>query len=134
MEPTFKSGDYILIDEISYRFRVPERGEVVVFRNPNNKSEYFIKRVIGLPGDEIIISDGRLLINRKEAKESYLLAGAKLTGEYYFKLGEEEYFVMGDNRPQSFDSRSWGPLEHREVVGMVRLRFWPPSEVAAFSY
>ena len=76
MEPTIESGNYILIDEISYRFRPPERGEIIVFRNPNNESEFYIKRAIGLPGDEVIISDGHLRINGREAKEEYLLLGA----------------------------------------------------------
>lgn len=131
MEPNFESGDYLLVDEVTYRLREPDRGEVIVFRNPSNENEFYIKRVIGLPGESVVIEDGRVLIDGEQIKESYLPKGQNLKGEYVFKLGIDEYFVMGDNRSQSFDSRSWGPLDNDLIIGVVRLRFWPPQAFAA---
>ena len=128
MEPNFSTGDYLLVDEMTYRLREPERGEIIVFKNPNNESEFFIKRIIGLPGEQVIVSDGNVLINGELLSEKYLVPGTEVTGEYVFQLGEGQYFVMGDNRPQSYDSRRWGSLGENLIVGMVRLRFWPPSE------
>jgi len=130
MEPNFESGDYLLVDEVTYRFREPERGEVVVFRNPANENEFYIKRVVGLPGETVIIQDGQVTIDGEPIKEGYLSDGQNLKGEYIFKLAEGEHFVMGDNRAQSFDSRSWGPLDEDLIIGIVRLRFWPPTTFA----
>ena len=130
MEPNFESGDYLLVDEVTYRFREPERGEVVVFRNPANENEFYIKRVVGLPGETVIIQDGQVTIDGEPIKEGYLSEGQNLKGEYIFKLAEGEHFVMGDNRAQSFDSRSWGPLDEDLIIGIVRLRFWPPTTFA----
>jgi signal peptidase I len=98
---------------------------VIVFRNPRNESEFYIKRVIGLPGEEIIIKGNEIKINGKQFDEDYLVSDYGVAGEQVFNLGDDEYFVMGDNRIQSFDSRSWGALKKREIIGMVRLRFWP---------
>jgi signal peptidase I len=134
MEPNFSSGDYLLVDELSYRLRPPARGEVVVFRNPANEAEFFIKRIIGLPHDEILINNGRLFINGQAVEETYLPSNIPLQDNLRLRLRNDEYFVMGDNRSQSYDSRSWGPLKQRELVGVVRLRFWPPQKIHAFSY
>jgi len=138
MEPNFYNKQYLIVDEISYRFRAPERGEVIVFHNPENEKEFFIKRVIGLPGDEVLIKDGKVVIvNDANPKgftldESYLPSSIVMsTDSSSPKLGEDEYFVMGDNRIVSFDSRSWGPVKKSEIVGAVRVRLWPPE---IFSY
>ncbi len=139
MEPTFSGGDYLLIDEISYRFREPSRGEVVVFKYPGNESIYYIKRIIGLPGEKIEIKNGKIVVfNNKHSEgivlsEKYLPFGLNTTGkEESVVIGSDEYFVLGDNRNFSFDSRSWGALQKNELVGLVRLRLWPPNEVMAF--
>lgn len=134
MEPSFHTGDYLLVDEVTYRLRSPQRGEVIVFRSPTNESEFFIKRIIGLPGEQVIISDGRVLIDGKALSEDYLPYGVDVRGEYVFQLGDDEYFVMGDNRPASYDSRRWGPLPGGNIVGLVRLRFWPPAVFGVLSY
>ena len=139
MEPNFGNGNYLLIDEVSYRFREPERGEVVVFRYPDNPSVYYIKRLIGLPGEEIKVRGGNIGIVEKsgsvlELKENYLSPGLMTTGNLVRKLGASEYFVMGDNRNYSFDSRSWGPLEKKFIIGLVRLRLLPVTKAQAFSY
>ena len=134
MTPNFFFGDYVLVDKMSYHFRPLNRGEVIVFRNPENESEYFIKRVIALPGEVISITGGQVIINGKSLKEGYLPADGSSSGEADFILGADEYFVMGDNRLQSRDSRSWGALEQDKIVGLVRARFWPPDELSVFAY
>lgn len=136
MEPTFQSGDYLLIDELAYRFRAPERGEVVVFRYPGNENVYYIKRIIGLPGEAVAFRNGAVEVKNSEhpdgvpLDEAYLSPGVPNSGESV-TLKDGEYFLMGDNRPYSFDSRSWGPLAHRDIVGLVRFRLWPFNKVMA---
>jgi len=138
MEPNFHNGDYLIIDEISYRLREPQRGEVVVFHYPNNESTYFIKRVIGLPGERLLIKEGKIRVFNKDfpdgflVDEKYLPSYIQTVGEKEVVLKNTEYFVMGDNRNFSFDSRNWGPLQKAEIVGVVRLRLWPLNQVMAF--
>ncbi len=139
MAPNFENGDYLLIDELTYRFRVPERGEVVVFRYQNNPSTYFIKRVIGLPGEHVQIKNNQIAVTPHGAtepialKESYLPPGVVTGGDAEYSLNEHEYFVLGDNRSFSFDSRSWGLLEAHNMVGIARLRLWPLPQLQAFA-
>lgn len=133
MEPNFSNGDYLLVDEITYKFKSPARGEVIVFRNPRNESEFYIKRVIGLPGEEVDIKNNKVFINGVELKEEYLPEGLKFNGDSSFNLNYDEYFVMGDNRPQSYDSRSWGPLKQNEIIGAARLRFLPLTKLKTFT-
>lgn len=139
MAPTFSNGDYLLIDQITYRFRAPERGEVVVFRSPGDNSTYFIKRIIGLPGEEVVIRDGAITIINEanpqgfKLKENYIPRGVSTRGDNDFVLKEDEYFLLGDNRSYSFDSRSWGALKKDKIVGLVRLRLWPITELTAFA-
>jgi len=139
MVPTFQNGDYLLVDELTYRFRAPERGEVAVFRYPNNETTYFIKRIIGLPGERITIKDGQIRIFNSANKDGFLLKeeylgeGARTLGDDDVTLKEDEYFVLGDNRQYSFDSRNWGVLKAREIVGLARIRLWPLNEARAFS-
>ncbi|MGC9611209.1 MAG: signal peptidase I [Minisyncoccia bacterium] len=136
MEPTFSNGNYLLVDELTYDFRVPERGEVVVFKYPRDPNTYFIKRIIGLPGETIEIKNNIMKItDGKGAQvlhEPYLLESAYMN-DFEKTLGENEYFVMGDNRNFSFDSRSWGPLPKSDIVGVVRFRLWPFNEAMAFT-
>ncbi len=136
MEPTFYNGNYLLIDELTYRFRSPERGEVIVFKYPGDEKSFYIKRIIGLPGERIILDRGAITIfnGDQEIKldESYL-RGRFTQGSFEITLSDEEYFVMGDNRNFSFDSRSWGPLPANDIIGSVRLRLWPIDEVRAFT-
>ncbi len=134
MYPTIKDGDYILVDELSYRFREPARYNIIVFKNPGNESQFFIKRIIGLPGEEVVINGDKVLIGGKPISERYLTTDFYYTGERTFKLKSDEYFVMGDNRRISLDSRSWGPLKRNEIVGEARLRLWPINKIAVFSY
>lgn len=135
MEPMFQNGDYLLIDELSYYFREPQRGEVIVFRYPSDPRSFYIKRIIALPGETIEVRDGSVFVSNNDNKplsESYIHV-QDTGGNVVTELKENEYFVMGDNRPFSFDSRSWGPLERSDIVGVARLRLWPVSKAMAFS-
>lgn len=131
MEPNFESGDYLIIDEISYRFRDPQRGEIVVFRYPRNPSQRYIKRIIGLPGERLEIKDGKVFIDNKILDErSYFLQSVETPGNVLIILNENEYFVLGDNRLASYDSRRWGPLTRKDIIGRVFIRLWPISTLA----
>ncbi|MBI2669774.1 MAG: signal peptidase I [Candidatus Yanofskybacteria bacterium] len=134
MEPTFEDTDYILIDEITYRFRDPARGEVVVFRFPQDQTQFFIKRIIGMPGETVEIKNDQVIIHNKEKpggfslNESYLDKGQHTMGGMRIKLNLNEYFVLGDNRLRSSDSRRWGPLNRSLITGRVFFRAWPIDE------
>jgi len=131
MEPNFENSNYLIVDELSYRFRDPQRGEVVVFRYPKNISQRFIKRIIGLPGEKIEIEAGVVMMNGKILDESkYLPSGVQTTGNTQISLDENEYFVLGDNRISSFDSRQWGVLPRKNIVGRVYFRAWPITALA----
>lgn len=134
MEPNFHNGDYLIIDEISYRINDPERGDVVVFKYPKDPSQRYIKRIIGLPGETIEIENGQIMIIKQGETqvldESTYLSGVQTSGEVETKLDENEYFVLGDNRAASSDSRRWGILPEENIVGKVFLRAWPVSAFA----
>lgn len=131
MEPNFEDGDYLLINEISYRFSMPERGDVVIFRYPLDPSQFFIKRIIGLPSETVEIKDNTVTIyNKKKPNgfvldESYLDANQKTLGNVTTKIDDNEYFVLGDNRLQSSDSRRWGLVNQSLITGKAFLRPWP---------
>ncbi len=132
MEPSFDDGNYLLVDEASYYFRDPVRGEVTVFRYPGDPSSFFIKRIIGLPGERIVIENGELKIASKDnpsnlniINEPYLDSQILTKGRLDTSLADDEYFVLGDNRDNSFDSRNWGSLNQDNIVGLVRLRIFP---------
>ena len=129
MEPTFNDGDYVLIDEISYSFRDPQRGEVMIFRSPQDHSQFFIKRVVGLPGEQIQIKDNRVFIYNKQNPEGitldeteYLDPNTQTLGNLRINIDNNEYFVLGDNREFSSDSRSWGPLHTKYIIGKMLWR------------
>jgi len=131
MEPNFLDGDYLIIDEITYRFDGPERGDVVVFRYPLDTSQFFIKRVIGLPGETIKIEDGRIFIYEKDSQTPIILSEVEYLRDGYTAgnmevvLKDNEYFVLGDNRGSSSDSRKWGAVPENDIVGRVWVRAWP---------
>ncbi|MFA5172830.1 MAG: signal peptidase I [Candidatus Paceibacterota bacterium] len=139
MEPNFSSGNYLLVDELSYQFRKPERGEVIVFKFPGNPSVYYIKRIIGLPGEKITVKNGEVEVfsagssEGKKLEEKYIPVNFRTSGEADVVLKDGEYFVMGDNRMFSFDSRSWGPLPKENIMGIARFNLWPLSEARAVS-
>jgi len=136
MHPTFENLDYLIIDEILYNFRAPARGDVIVFRYPSNPSIFYIKRVIGIPGETVSINHGVVTITTADGK-SFALDEPYIVNEdaTYTKdvsLNQEEYFVMGDNRPNSSDSRVWGPLPKKDIIGRVDLRLLPISLIGFF--
>lgn len=140
MEPNFHDGEYLVIDQLSYRFREPERGEVIVFRFPDNPSQFFIKRIIGLPGDTVTVDQGRVTIQNTEFQSgvvidesSYLPDTTRTGGSTKIQLGADEYFVLGDNRSASSDSRSWGALGDQYVIGRAWIRAFPFNEFEVFA-
>jgi signal peptidase I len=139
MVPTFNNGDYLLIDELTYHLRSPERGEVVVFRYPKDESLFFIKRIIGLPGERVQISNGAVIIVNGEVPggfvldEHYLPEETTTSGNEDIVLDSDEYLVLGDNRAYSLDSRSWGPVKSDGITGLVRLRLLPLGAIDAFA-
>ncbi len=139
MEPTFDDGEYLVIDQLSYRWREPARGEVIVFKFPLQPSQFFIKRIVGLPGEHIQIHDSQIIVENEEHPEGVLLDEAEYLpgtvrtgGQVDTQLGADEYFVLGDNRPASSDSRSWGVLDKNEIVGRVWVRAWPVDRLGIF--
>lgn len=135
MVPSFEDGEYLIIDELSYHFRAPERGEVIVFRYPKDPSKFFIKRVIGLPGEKVKVAGGNILIEQGE--KQFMLSEPYITdhnlGSAEATLGEGEYFVMGDNRSMSLDSRAWGAVPVDNIKGRVLVRLFPLDRIALFS-
>ena len=135
MVPNFQSGDYLVVDEISYRLGSPQRGDVVVLKYPLDTSQRFIKRVIGLPGETIDVENGKVIIS-KEGKnltldETKYLPNLKNTeGNVHLVLGDDKYFVLGDNRQFSYDSRMWGVLPKQDIVGKAVFRVFPLSTMA----
>jgi len=132
MYDNFHDGEYLLTDKVTYRFRSPERGDVVVFKAPQNEDYDYIKRIIALPGDTVKISGDQVFVNNTLINESGFL-DARITTHagLYAKEGQNvtipaaEYFVMGDNRNNSSDSREWGPVPAANLVGRTWLRYWP---------
>ncbi len=130
MEPNFHDHEYLVIDEISYRLHQPERGDVIVIRYPRDPSQFFIKRLIGLPGETIEIHRDEVVITTAGSQtivlsEPYLAPDTPTTGEIRLTLASDEYFVLGDNRTASLDSRSFGAVKKSYVVGRTWIRVWP---------
>lgn len=155
MEPNFEDGEYLIINELGYKetdlnifnnhlftvepFKELNRGDVIVFRYPKNPSQFFIKRVVALPGETITVKDEKVIIASSENpagfvldESGYLDEGAATSGEINRQLEENEYFVLGDNRSASHDSRSWGPLKKDLIIGKVLLRAWPIGKAAVY--
>jgi signal peptidase I len=136
MVPNFQPNQYLIIDELTYRFREPERGEVIVFKHTDG--QYLLKRVIGLPGERIKVGDGKITIYNDahpeglKLDETYLPDDLQTTGEEIVTLEKTQYFVLGDNRPNSLDSRRFGPISKNQMVGRVFFRGWPFDQVAVF--
>lgn len=140
MEPNFHDHEYLIIDELSYRFNNPERGQVIVFRYPRNPQEYFIKRVIGLPGEQVQIKEGQVIIFNEAHPEGFVINEQYLSGDLITfdasdikaTVGPDEYFVLGDNRSASKDSRNFGPVSRSFITGKVLFRGWPLNEITVF--
>ena len=140
MFPTLHTDDYVLTDKVSYKVGTPQRGDIIVFHAPPaahcpaGTGCDFIKRVIGLPGDTVEIKDGKFYVNNTLLPESYIpegtptLAKTFTSGRSVF-LGQDEYFVSGDNRENSSDSREWGPISSKLIVGRAFFRYWPLKDI-----
>jgi len=142
MEPTLHQGEYVMVNKLAYRleamdtlplvgewFRPPQRGDIVVFRFPQSPSQDFVKRIVALPGERVDIRNGQVIINGKPLVEPWLPEGATV-GQCYvcpLTVPPDHYFVMGDNRPGSNDSRQWGPIHRRYIIGRAVLVYWPPG-------
>lgn len=136
MVPTFEDKNYLIVDEISYRLNDPERGDVVIFRYPNDPKKFFIKRIIGLPNETVDIKGNEITVTSVEHTDGFVLnepyVKNQASGTTHFELKDAEYFVMGDNRGASSDSRYWGALPRENIVGRAWLRLWPLDHIDAF--
>lgn len=134
MYSTFLDGDYLIIDEISYNLGSPHRGDVIVFKYPLDPKRFFIKRIIGLPNEEILIKEGVITIKNKENPEGFIYQEPYLKQEFKdslnFETTEKEYFVLGDNRARSSDSRVWGPLSEKLITGRALVRLLPLKDIS----
>ena len=136
MLPTFENLDYLIIDEFIYRFKEPSRGDVIVFRYPADPSIFYIKRIIGLPNETVSINRGLVTVTtaggEKLSLSELYIVNEDATYTKNISLLSKEYFVMGDNRPNSSDSRFWGPLQRKDIIGRVDMRLLPIKEAGLF--
>lgn len=134
MQPNYPDGEFLLTDKITYRFNQPQRGDVIVFKAPVNEEDDYIKRIIGLPGERVSIIDGKVYINGILLKEEYLSPTLYTTGGLFLPnnkevtVPENHFFVMGDNRPYSSDSRAWGFVPRENIIGKAWFVYWPPQK------
>ncbi len=138
MEPSLYSGEYIFTSKITYKFRPIERGDIIVFKSPQNPDIDYIKRVIGVPRDSVLFQNGTVAVNGVVLNEGYISAKTTLWEGGYIKEGEPvivpdgELLVLGDNRPRSSDSREFGPIQISSIIGQVFYRYFPPNKMGGF--
>lgn len=125
MEPTLHNGQYLVVSKIAYWLQPPERGDIVVFQPPNGATDDYIKRIVGLPGEQIEVRDGEVRVDGAPITEPYVASQGAYSGSW--KLGADEYFVLGDNRSNSSDSHTWGTVPAENVIGKAWLSYWPPE-------
>jgi signal peptidase I len=139
MEPNFYDHEYLIIDEISYRLGTPSRGDVIVFRPPSDQSQFFIKRIIGLPGETVRLTDGEIIILNEQNPDGFTLNEDKYLpnthtqGSTDLTLEWDEYFILGDNRSSSLDSRVFGAITRSDIIGRTWIRGWPFDRLAVFN-
>lgn len=127
MQPSFHSGDYLIVDKLGYDFRPPQIGDVIVFQYPLDPSLYLIKRIVALPGETVIEGTGEVVTGAAAVQNPDAPPYADATSSAVITLASDEYYVLGDNPSQSTDSRQWGPLQRKFIVGRVIARVWPIS-------
>lgn len=131
MFPTYHNGDFLITEKITYKFNEPKRGDVIVLKNPRNESQDFIKRIIALPGDTVKIENNLVFVNDQPLNENYLppntttRAGLFMNEGFTVRAGDNQYFVLGDNRDHSSDSREWGAITKKEIIGRAFFRYFP---------
>ena len=139
MYPTMHDGDYLITEKVTYKLGAPKKGQIVVLKNPRDNSQDFIKRIIATPGDTLKIENDQVFVNGKKLDETYLPegtpthAGAFIIEGVELKAGENQYFVFGDNRNHSSDSREWGSITKEELVGRALFRYWPPQTIGSLT-
>jgi signal peptidase I len=124
MSPSFQNGEYVLVDKVLYLFRQPQRGDIIVFHYPLDPHEVFIKRIVGVPGDAIRTTITTVTVDGQLIHEPYISMSLNYANQTW-KLGPNQFFVMGDNRGNSLDSRIWGPLDRSYIIGEVAASYWP---------
>jgi len=141
MEPNFHTGEYLIVDEITYHTSQPQRGDIIVFKFPKDTTQYFIKRIIGLPGETVQVKNGRVIVFNQQhpqgftLDENYLPPNTPTLGsDQKVTLGSDEFFVLGDNRGASSDSRFWGSVPRSDVVGRVLFRAYPFQTFTEFGH
>jgi len=132
MVPTLQDGEFVLVNKLAYRTGLPTRGDIIVFRSVDTKDLDLIKRVIGLPGDRVVIQNGQVSVNDQILNEPYINAAPNYNGEW--RVPEGEVFVLGDNRNNSSDSHSWGFLPIKNIIGKAMFIYWPPPNWAAIDH
>jgi len=140
MEPNFYDHEYLIIDEITYRLNKPHRGDVIVFRYPNDPRQFFIKRIIGLPGETVKLQKGVITVKNSQQPDGFVLnedlylPNTHTQGSQELKLNIDEYYVLGDNRVSSFDSRMFGPVKEDNIIGRAWIRGWPFNRITIFKH
>lgn len=140
MEPTYHNTELILTNKIAYKLGEPKRGEVIIFKSPSNKEIDYIKRIIGLPGDTVKLSSNRFYVNGQLVEEPYLdpelvtSPGSFLHEDEEIVVPDGEFFVVGDNRPHSSDSREFGPIPMKDIIGRALFRYWPPTRAGVLTF
>lgn len=127
MEPNLHEGEYVVVNRLAYQWRQPQRGDIIVFRFPGDPEKRYIKRIIGLEGDALLIENGQVYANGELLDESYISDPAGYSGDW--NVGSEEVFVLGDNRNNSNDSKNWGTLSTDAIIGKAVFVYWPLSEI-----
>jgi signal peptidase I len=125
MEPTLFNGELVIVNKLAYRLGVPARGDIIVFHYPRDPSQEFIKRVVGLPGDQVNITDGHIYVNGQRLEEPYISISPNYLGNW--SVLENQLFVLGDNRNNSLDSHNWGTVPMDYVIGKALFIYWPLS-------
>ncbi len=132
MVPTLRDREFLLVDKVAYQVGSPSRGDIVVFHSTTETGKDLVKRIIGLPGDTVVIANGHVTVNGQVLSEPYIAAAPNYSGEYHVPLGS--LFVLGDNRNDSSDSHMWGYLPEQNVIGKALLIYWPPPEWAMINH
>ncbi len=139
MFPTLHNGDYLIVNEISYELSAPERGDIIIFRFPEDPSQFYVKRIIGLPGETVTVQENQVTIKNAAHPEGFVLdetgylpTGTITPGTKTETLKNDEYFVMGDNRTRSSDSRVFGAVPKQYIIGKTWVRAWPFNTFEVF--